>query len=79
VVIRAAGAAELPQLVDIEVSAGSWFAGIGKPEIAANAPPSLEELRGYQQAGHAFVATDAQNTPVASLLIEILTGALHLE
>jgi GNAT superfamily N-acetyltransferase len=79
VVIRPARPAELPQLIEIEVSAGSWFADIGMPEIAADDPGSIDELRGYQQAGRAFVATDAQNTPVAYLLIEILVDAVHLE
>jgi GNAT superfamily N-acetyltransferase len=79
VVIRPARPADLPQLIDIEVSAGSWFADIGMPEIAADDPGSIEELSGYQQAGHAFVATDAHDVPVAYLLIEMLTDAVHLE
>lgn len=77
--IRPAGPAELPQLIEIEVSAGSWFVDVGMPEIAADDPGSVEELRSYQQAGRAFVATDSQNTPVAYLLIEMLTDAVHLE
>ena len=49
------------------------------PEIAADDPGSIGEFSGYQQAGHAFVATDAHDIPVAYLLIEIHTDAVHLE
>ena len=54
--IRAATAAELPALQDIERAAGEALRGIGMPEIADDEPFSLDELTAYRQAGRAWVA-----------------------
>ncbi|GGE66880.1 GCN5 family N-acetyltransferase [Nesterenkonia cremea] len=77
--IRGAEQDEFLRIQEIERAAGEAFRDIGMPEIADDAPPSLEELAGYASAGLAWVAVDAQGTPVASLLAEPVEEALHIE
>lgn len=77
--IRGAEAGDFPRLQQIERAAGEAFRGIGMSEIADDAPPSLEELEGYAGAGLAWVAVDAQGTPIAYLLAERIDEALHIE
>ncbi|MFF3379069.1 GNAT family N-acetyltransferase [Streptomyces sp. NPDC002680] len=48
-------------------------------EIADDEPPSLEVLERYRKAGHAWVAADNENHPVAYLIAEPVDGALHIE
>ncbi|WP_105969991.1 GNAT family N-acetyltransferase [Streptomyces geranii] len=48
-------------------------------EIADDEPPTLEVLEHYRQAGHAWVAADNQDHPVAYLIAEPVDGALHIE
>jgi GNAT superfamily N-acetyltransferase len=78
-VIRAARAAELPVLQDIERAASTLFVDWGRAEIAADEPPTLEELRRYQQQGRAWVAVNAHDRPVAYLLADIVDGNAHVE
>jgi ribosomal protein S18 acetylase RimI-like enzyme len=77
--IRAASAAELPALQDIERAAGRAFRGVGMPEIADDDPPSLDELTGYQQAGRAWVTVGQHGRLVAYLLADLVDGAMHIE
>ncbi|MFD9903598.1 GNAT family N-acetyltransferase [Streptomyces sp. NPDC059063] len=77
--IRVAHPGELPQLQDIETAAGRCFHDVGMPEIADDAPPSLDELADYRRAGRAWVAADASDRPVAYLLADHVDGALHIE
>jgi ribosomal protein S18 acetylase RimI-like enzyme len=77
--IRLAGVADLPALQDIERATGRAFRGIGMPEIAADDPPSLAELTGYQQAGRAWVTAAPDGHPVAYLLAGPVDGNLHIE
>jgi ribosomal protein S18 acetylase RimI-like enzyme len=77
--IRAATAMELPALRDIERAAGLAFAGIGMPEIAADEPPSLDELTGYQRAGRAWVTVGQNARLVAYLLADLVDGNMHVE
>ncbi|MBE1492690.1 GNAT family N-acetyltransferase [Plantactinospora soyae] len=77
--IRTARPAELPALRDIERVAGQMFRDLDMPEIADDEPLTLDELAGYQRAGHAWVAVDATDTPVGYLLADLVDGDLHVE
>ncbi|MFI8890075.1 GNAT family N-acetyltransferase [Streptomyces paradoxus] len=77
--IRPATPAELPALQDIERAAGAPFRDLGMPEIADDEPPALDVLEHYRRAGRCWVASDAQDRPVAYLLAESVDGALHIE
>jgi GNAT superfamily N-acetyltransferase len=77
--IRTARPAELPALRDIERAAGQMFRDLDMPEIADDEPLTLDELAGYERAGHAWVAVDATDAPVGYLLADLVDGALHVE
>ncbi|KNB53403.1 GNAT family N-acetyltransferase [Streptomyces caatingaensis] len=77
--IRPARVDDLPPLQDIERAAGRCFHDVGMPEIAEDDPPSLAELRRFQEAGTAWVAADAAGGSVAYLLAEPVDSALHVE
>jgi ribosomal protein S18 acetylase RimI-like enzyme len=77
--IRLAGAADLPALQDIERAAGQAFRAVGMPEIADDDPPSLAELTGYQQTGRAWVTAAPDGHLVAYLLAGPVDGNLHIE
>ncbi|WJV50776.1 GNAT family N-acetyltransferase [Streptomyces flavofungini] len=80
--IRAPHHGELTRLQDIERAAGRCFRDIGMPEIADDAPPTLDELAGHRRAGLAWVAVDPADpaeVPVAYLLADRVDGDLHVE
>ncbi|MFJ3977301.1 GNAT family N-acetyltransferase [Streptomyces sp. NPDC090021] len=77
--VRAVHPDELTVLQDIERAAGRCFRDIGMPEIADDEPPALGELATYREAGLAWVAVDAADTPVAYLIAERVDGNLHVE
>ncbi|MGI8448584.1 MAG: GNAT family N-acetyltransferase [Streptosporangiaceae bacterium] len=77
--IRAACAAELPALRDIERAAGEAFRDIAMPEIADDEPFSLDELTAYQQAGRAWVAIGQNGRLVAYLVAGLVDGNLHVD
>lgn len=77
--IRPATPADFATLQDIERSAGQAFRAIGMPEIADDAPFTVEELTRYQQAARAWVAADADNDPIAYLAADPVDGNLHIE
>ena len=77
--IRAARAAELSVLQDIERAASTMFVDWGRTEIGAYEPPTLVELRHHQQQGRAWVAVSAHDRPVAYLLADIVDGNAHIE
>lgn len=70
---------ELEALRAIELAAGRAFTGVGMPEIAADAPPSVDELEAYRAAGRAWVATGDAGEPVAYLLAADVDDGLHVE
>ena len=77
--IRAARAAELPALQDIERAAGQPFAGIGMTEIAEDEPYPLTELGACAQAGLLWVTADEADQPVAYLMASVVDGCLHVD
>jgi ribosomal protein S18 acetylase RimI-like enzyme len=79
VVIRRARHDELERLIEIEIEAGAAFADIGMPEIARDDPGSPESLAPYVDAGHAWVAVDADDRAVAYLISSVVDGCAFVE
>ncbi|MEU3482671.1 GNAT family N-acetyltransferase [Streptomyces sp. NPDC033754] len=77
--IRAAAAAELPLLQDIERAAGEPFRALGMAAIADDDPLPLDVLEAYRCEGRAWVAVDAADRPVAYLLADTVDGSAHIE
>jgi len=48
-------------------------------DIAAHAPPSVDELLAYQRAGRAWVAVDAEDRPLAYAVVDVVDGCAHVE
>lgn len=77
--IRPATTADLPALQDIEHAAGEPFRALGMAAIADDEPPGISVLEEFRRAGRAWVAAEADGTPVAYLLSEPVDGAEHVE
>ncbi|NGM13073.1 GNAT family N-acetyltransferase [Verrucosispora sioxanthis] len=77
--IRAVRQDELPVLQGIERAAGQCFRDIGMPQIADDEPLPLDVLGRYQEAGRAWVATDATDGPVGYLIADLVDGNFHIE
>ena len=77
--IRAARAAEIPRLRQMDWDAGQVFRDIGMPEAAEFEPRTLEELADSQRAGQLWVAADEGDTPASFLMAVLLDGCLHVE
>jgi GNAT superfamily N-acetyltransferase len=77
--IRAARAAEVPRLREMDWDAGQVFRDIGMPEAAEFEPRTLEELADSQRAGQLWVAADESDTPASFLMTVLLDGCLHVE
>ncbi|MFF3334836.1 GNAT family N-acetyltransferase [Streptomyces sp. NPDC002888] len=77
--IRPAAPTELAALQDIERAAGVAFREVGMAKIAEDEPPTSAELERYRRAGHAWVAVDDVDRPVAYLIGEPVDGAFHVE
>ena len=77
--IRPAVLADFPRLQQTERAAGEVFRTVSTPQIADDAPPSIEELKRYADAGLAWVAATDPNHLEAYLLAEQVDGALHIE
>ncbi|WP_434453048.1 GNAT family N-acetyltransferase [Lentzea sp. E54] len=72
--IRLAQPAELPCLQQIEIASGEPFRDAGMPEIADDAPMSLEDLAKHE----VWVAIGAQGVPVAFIAAGDVDGATHV-
>ncbi len=70
---------ELEALVAIEREAGALFTTVGMPEIAYDDPGTVPELEPFRADGHAWVAVDAANRPVAYLISVVVDGCAHVE
>jgi predicted N-acetyltransferase YhbS len=64
---------------ELDRAAGQLFAGIGMYDVAAHEPTSAAELLEYRRAGHAWVAVDDADTPVAYLLVDEVDACAHVE
>ena len=79
VVIRDAGAAELPVLQEIDVATGQMFRDIGMPEVAEYDPWPLPDLQHSRAAGLLWVIPGDAGEPVAFLMGSQVDGCLHVE
>jgi GNAT superfamily N-acetyltransferase len=70
---------ELAALVAIERDAGALFITIGMPEIAYDDPGTVPELEPFRAAGHAWVAVDPDDRPIAYLISAVVDGCAHVE
>ena len=70
---------ELEALVAIEREAGALFATVGMPEIAYDDPGTVPELEPFRAGGHAWVAVDEGDRPVAYLISAVVDGCAHVE
>jgi GNAT superfamily N-acetyltransferase len=80
VVIRPAVTSDFARLQAIEVAAGGLFRSLGMDLVADDDPFTVNELRAYADAGHAWVAVPADGDPaVGYLLLDVVDGAAHVE
>lgn len=77
--IRLAREDDLPTLQDIERAAGEPFAELDMALVADDAPPTIDELRSYVDAGRNWVSFDENGSPVAYLIADIIDDAVHIE
>ena len=78
-IIRAARAAEVPRLRDIDWDAGQIFRDIGMPEAAEFEPRTLDELAESQRDGGLWVAVEEDDEPASFLMVLPVDGCLHVE
>src|SRR5207253_4906392 len=64
---------------EIERAAGETFRSLGMDRVADDDPGSVEELTPYAEGGRAFLSVDADDRPVAYLLVDVVDGAAHVE
>jgi len=76
--IRLARADELESLRDVELAAGTLFAGIGLQEVAASDPLSFDFLQAQQRAGLVWVAADANDVAVGFAAASEIEDAIYL-
>ena len=77
--IRAARPDDGPVLQQIEGLAGERFRDVGLDAVADDDPLALDVLTSYAVAGRAWVAVDANDRPLAYVLIDVVDGAAHIE
>jgi GNAT superfamily N-acetyltransferase len=77
--IRAARADELPVLIEIERAASETFRTLEMHLVADDDPGTVDELAPYIAEGRAFVSVDADDQPIAYLLLDVVDGAAHIE
>jgi GNAT superfamily N-acetyltransferase len=77
--VRTASAGDLPRLPAIQTAAGAVFRDIGMAEIADNPPIPLDALDRYRQAGHAWVAADHRDRPIAFVVVDVVDECAHIE
>ncbi len=77
--IRPARPADGPTLQAIERLAGEAFRAAGMPDIADDAPDSLDALAEYASDGRSWVAVDSFDTPIGYLLVDLVDECAHIE
>jgi GNAT superfamily N-acetyltransferase len=76
---RIARADELAEVQRIEVDSGVPFREIGMTDVADMPPLPLEVLAAAQRAGRLRVAVDADDRPVAFVVVELVDGCAHVQ
>jgi GNAT superfamily N-acetyltransferase len=79
VVIRPPSIAELPALRSIGLLAGERFRDVGLPEVADDAPPSLDGLARHTNQGRCWVAIGDAGGPIGYVLVDAVDGNAHVE
>ena len=81
VLIRPAVTSDLARMQAIEVAAGAMFRPLGMDLVADDDPFTVDELRTYAGAGHAWVAavTPPGEQADGYLLLDVVDGAAHVE
>jgi GNAT superfamily N-acetyltransferase len=76
--IRAAAAIDARSIQQIELLAGQRFLEVDMREIAADEPPSLEDLALYARDGRSWVAVDEDNVAIGYALVRRVDNDAHL-
>jgi GNAT superfamily N-acetyltransferase len=69
---------ELEALRSLERDAARAFDAIGMPEIAEDEPLPIAELEAFRARGHAWLAVDGRDRPIAYLLSAVVDDCLHV-
>jgi GNAT superfamily N-acetyltransferase len=77
--VRTASTGDLARLPAIQTAAGAVFRDVGMADIAGNPPMPLDALARYQQAGHAWVAVDRLDRPIAFVVVDVIDECAHIE
>lgn len=77
-VIGAAGRGDVEAMRTIERAAGEPFRALGMDAVADDEPPSAEVLRGFVDAGRAWVV-ERDGAVVAYLIADVVDGCGHVE
>jgi len=77
--IRPARPDDLPVLVAIERAASETFRTLVMHLVADDDPGTVDELAPYAADARAFVSVDADDQPIAYLLLDLIDGAAHIE
>ena len=77
--IRAARVDDVSSLIEIERAASEMFRSLSMDFVADDDPGSLDELAPYIRGERAFVATDADDEPIAYVILDVVDGAAHIE
>jgi GNAT superfamily N-acetyltransferase len=78
-IIRAARAAEVPRLRDLDWDSMHIFSDIGMPEMAEYEGRTLAELAESQRAGGLWVAVEEDDEPASFVMTVPVDGCLHVE
>jgi GNAT superfamily N-acetyltransferase len=74
--IRPASVDDIPRMQAIEIEAGQAFIDVGRPEIAADEPISVDELQAYVELGRCWVTGEPA---AAYIVVDVLDGVVHIE
>jgi GNAT superfamily N-acetyltransferase len=78
VTIRPTRVDEVAALREIERRAGRQFHEVGRPDVAAAEPTSVDELAHSAAAGRSWVAVDVHDEPVGYVIVDIVDGQTHI-
>lgn len=77
--IRPARRSDGAALVEIERAAGERFRDVGMPEIADDAPGSVDQLAEYAAAERSWVAVNETGALLGYVLVDVVDGNAHIE
>jgi len=77
--VRAATAADVGALQEIEVRAGRAFADVGLPEVASDEPMAAAVLEGHAADGRCTVVVDGDDRVLGYVVVERVDAGAHIE